>query len=97
MAGPEKRRSKLSMLHSCRGRKGSVWGVDKRTEGVGKIRACWYGPSKNTDACTVAHYEVRLLELVLWHDTLSDMVGRPLPRVLCVMVEGVIIWAGRRR
>lgn len=32
---------------------------------------------------------------VLWHSTLSDMVGRPLSRVLCVIIGGVIIWAGR--
>lgn len=63
-------------------------------KGRKKIRACWYGLSKNTDACAVAHYEVRLPELVLWHGTLSDVVGRPLPRVLCVIIGGVIIWAG---
>lgn len=41
----------------------------------------------------MCHGGVRLLELVLWHSTLPDMVGRPLSRVLCVIIGGVIIWA----
>lgn len=44
-----------------------------------------------------AHNGVRLPELVLWHSTLSDMVGRPLSRVLCVIIGGVIIWADEHR
>lgn len=47
--------------------------------------------------CAGAHNGVRLPELVLWHSTLSDMVGRPLSRVLCVIIEGVIIWADEHR
>lgn len=95
MAGPEKRRSELSILRGRRGEEkiGEVGGGWTK----GKEKACWYG------LCGVRIHMsrraptngVRLPELVLWHSTLSDMVGRPLSRVLCVIIGGVIIWAGR--